>query len=687
MSIKSIFVTSLSTPSTPIPSTPIPSISRHSIFSPLNVAKATLMTTAALLISLASFDVWSQAGGMQGYDKNIKAIEPSSVSYSVGLAGDMAPTISRLILAESQGVRNSKLSPKGKYVAYVSGLTGKLQLWVQPADGGQARQLTFGSGVRNYAWAPSGSHILYSSDNNGNEQESYYLLNVEAFTEKEVLPAVEGGFRVFGGFVDETTILFTSTERNKLDFDLYLTNLKTGETTMIYEGRMGLYISSVSPDGKWAVMKESVGEDSDIVYLFDLQNRSLKTISAPNRRANHTRAGIAWTKDSSGFYFATNAQQEYINLAFYDIDKGIKKLDQVPHDVEQIRLCQDDRYLAYTLNIEGFSQLQVKEIKSGTMLKAGGLPEGILRIDCGVGATQLLVESKSSDDPGSLYLWDFSDTAEVLFEAGLAGVPKNSIVKPKSIRIEARDGVMLQGLLYLPQSKQETPPPALFRVHGGPTSQSRPYFDAMTQYLVNHGIAVFKPNVRGSTGFGHTYVTLDDREKRLDSVRDLVDMHEYLSGKEIIDGKNVAVAGGSYGGYAVNAVLANYPGYFAAGVSLFGVADWVTALEVASPMLKASDIIEYGDIKDPKWLAFYQQYSPIRQAQNINVPVLYSHGVMDPRIDIVETEIMVKTLRNNGIEAPFIRIPDEGHGWNKRENRMFYALEEVKFLKRVLNAQ
>tara|TARA_R110000787_G_scaffold15535_1_gene47930 strand:- start:191 stop:661 length:471 start_codon:yes stop_codon:yes gene_type:complete len=122
-------------------------------------------------------------------------------------------------------------------------------------------------------------------------------------------------------------------------------------------------------------------------------------------------------------------------------------------------------------------------------------------------------------------------------------------------------------------------------------------------------------------------------------------MHTYLAKERIIDGDNVAVTGGSCGGYAVNAALANFPGYFAAGVSRFGGADWVTALQIASPSLKVADIIEYGDISEPNWLSYYQQYSPARQAENINVPVLYSHGVMDPRVDIAETEVMVKTLR------------------------------------------
>ena len=117
-----------------------------------------------------------------------------------------------------------------------------------------------------------------------------------------------------------------------------------------------------------------------------------------------------------------------------------------------------------------------------------------------------------------------------------------------------------------------------------------------------------------------------------------------------------------------------------AGVSLFGVADWVTALEIASPALKAMDKIEYGDIEEDKWREFYTLQSPIRQADRIKVPVLYSHGVMDPRIDIKETETMVKALRSNSIEAPFISIPDEGHGWRKLSNRLFYFRKQVEFI-------
>jgi dipeptidyl aminopeptidase/acylaminoacyl peptidase len=245
----------------------------------------------------------------------------------------------------------------------------------------------------------------------------------------------------------------------------------------------------------------------------------------------------------------------------------------------------------------------------------------------------------------------------------------------------------LQGLLYLPDAasvKGGGKPPVIFDVHGGPTGQATAYFYANAQYYVDRGIAVFMPNVRGSTGFGRTYVTLDDREKRLDSVRDLVDMLAFLKADGRVDADRAAVVGGSYGGYMVNAVAGAYPDAFKAGVSLYGVGDWVTALEIASPGLKASDLVEYGDISEDKWKTFYKQSSPVNTADKITMPMLYSHGVVDPRIDIAETEIMVKTLRKNGIEAEFIRIPDEGHGWRKLKNQLFYGRKEAEFLEKHL---
>lgn len=626
------------------------------------------------------------AGGQSGFDNSIEALVPERQSASVTLAGESPADISRFILAGNQGARNARISPDGSTIAFSWSITGNRQVWLVPSTGGQPKQLTFGNGVSTFRWSPDGHSIFYSADNNGNEQEAYYTISADGLRETEVLPSAQGGFRVFGDYVDNNTITYASTERNKLDFDIYTANLDTQKITRIFEGTFGFFANAVSPNGRYIVISETVGEDSDNLYLFDRETQSMSTVSKPTRRANHTNAGIVWTADNKGFYLSSNLDRDFAALMYYSLSEGFTTKHSSEVDVESVRLCGNaDQFLVWSENHGGYSQIQGIDLRSNESLPIPAMMDGVYQLNCAAQDNSVAITVNSYQTPGNIYHWDLgSGQINAAFTANLAGLASSQLVKPESITMPARDGVQLQGLLYMPKVEKGTKPPVVFRVHGGPTAQSRPRFSASTQYLVGKGIAVFLPNVRGSTGFGHTYVTLDDRENRLDSIRDLVDMLAYLKQDGRVDTERAAVAGGSYGGYAVNAVLANFPGHFKAGVSLYGVADWVTALQVASPALKAADRIEYGDITEQKWLDFYTQQSPIRQADQIDVPVLYSHGVMDPRIDIYETEVMVKTLRKNGIEAPFIRIPDEGHGWRKLSNQLFYYREEAKFLERHL---
>ena len=482
--------------------------------------------------------------------------------------------------------------------------------------------------------------------------------------------------------------MFASTERNGLDFDIYKANLETAETEMLFEGKFGFFAGAISPDGQYVTVTETVGEDSDNLFLLDLSNGDMTSVSKPDPRANHGDGGIAWRPDSSGFYFASNMDREFAAIHFHDVATGETSLViETPRDAGGLELCgAEGGYLAFTENVDGFHTLHVRNLATGEALDTPRLAEGVYGLSCAPGTDRMAIRVNGWRTPGDITVWDMAaNTISRTFKSNLAGLDPDRFIRPESFRITAQDGVELQGLLYLPDEtsrRGDGLPPVLFDVHGGPTGQSVASFNAVIQYHLDRGVAVFDPNVRGSTGFGRTYVTLDDQEKRRDSVRDLIDMANQLRADGRVDMDRAAVKGGSYGGYMVNAVLALYPDTFSAGVSLFGVADWVTALEIASPALKASDRMEYGDIREQKWIDYYTENSPIRLADRIKVPVLYSHGVQDPRIDIYETEIMVKTLRANGIDTPYIRIEDEGHGWRKESNRLFYFREEAAFLEK-----
>ncbi len=651
-----------------------------------------LLTTAAVLLTLPHLALAEEAeetfGGAKGADLSIEAMEPDNSPVQIGRAGDYPPDIARYLLATGAGAAN--LSPDGETIAFSWDVSGQPELWVMPASGGQPKQITFRTGVFAPVWTPDGSSLFFSADRDGNEQPGYFALTPDGKTETAVLPAARGDFRIFGDFASDGSFVYASTARGAGVFDIYRGTLD-GESELIVESELGLAARSISPDGKHALVTSIVGEDADNLYLLDLATKEMTTISAPpvEDRASHALGGFEWMPDSSGFLFSTNRGQEYGALSLYDIGtKQIRQLFEPEADIENIELCgTDGDIVAFTHNRDGFDELDIRNSNDGTKRTVPELPEGRYALDCEGDVSKLMVRINGWQTPGEIWMVDpVAGTAEKVFASNLAGLDPDRLVRPQVVRYPASDGVMLQGLLYLPEGAGTggEAPPVLFSVHGGPTAQSAATFDAIAQYHVARGVAVFESNVRGSTGFGRTYAMLDDREKRLDSVRDLVDLKQALGDEGLIDPDRAAVMGGSYGGYMVNAVLAEYPDSFAAGISLFGVADWVTALEIASPSLKASDRIEYGDITEPKWREFYQVNSPIRKADQIKVPVLYSHGVMDPRIDIYETEVMVKTLRENGVEAPFVRIPDEGHGWRKLSNQLFYYRKQAEFIEEQL---
>ena len=602
----------------------------------------------------------------------------------------------------ANGALSAQISPDGAFVAMMSGKSGERQIYVSPSDGSNWEQITDGSGVTFFDVLPSGD-ILYGSDNNGDERENYFLWNAESKAAKLILPATEKGFRSYGA-VDYRgqRIAYASTERNGLDFDIYVMDLESGKTQQVYEGEYGNFVETFVPGTNSLIISESVGEDSDKLFVLNMETGKRRVLSDPTPRANHTNAGII-VREKGLTIVASNKGAEFksIRLLWADpkFDNDERTVLEIEGaDIESLSACR-----LITVNRDGFSELMLWSVFSTLPPRPiEGLPDGVYSVDCERG--KAVIRVSGPDTPGDIYFLDISQLrtsnlskAEALeiplampkriYTSNYGELDKSSLITPDSIRMPARDGVEVQGLLYMPESERETKPPVVFLVHGGPTAQARPSYNATVQYLLSRGIAVFQTNVRGSTGFGRTYTTLDDREKRLDSIRDLVDMLESDELAAKVDTDRAAVVGGSYGGYAVNAVLSEYPDAFVAGVSLYGVADWVTALEIASPALKASDLIEYGDISDPKWRKFYTKQSPIRNADKIKVPVLFSHGAMDPRIDIAETEVMVRALRANGIDAPYIRYPDEGHGWRKLDNQLTYQRRQAEFLEEVLGVK
>lgn len=638
-----------------------------------SVSRLGFLLTMCLMLGLsASAEPWPHEADI-----------PKPRAVSPGLAGEMPADIVRFLM--TRGIGAFDLSPDGSTLAFSMSVTGKPQLWTVSAEGGWPQQMTFGAAVTFFRWLPDGSGLLYAADREGNEKEAYWLISKNGRQERQML-GYSDAFRAFGDFSgDGAKIVYSSTARNGTDFDVYLAEIATGQETLVREGRFGLYASAVSPDGERVLLSETRGEDGADLLLMRLSDGETETLFAPEIPSWY--GNFHWQKDGKGFWLITDHEREFRALAHYDLGTHSLHMIETPdHDVDDLALAGDGRYLLWTTNEGGWSRLHGRDLVTMKALELPALPRGVYSLDGADRAARVALRINGPADPGSVLVIDLSDgRARLAAPSTLAGLDPEEMVVPEAVDFPARDGVMLHGLLYLPKVMTAgARPPVVIDIHGGPTAQARPGFQAVPQYLVGRGIAVLDVNVRGSTGYGKHYARLDNMRKRPDAVRDLVDALAWLAADGRVDAGRAAAMGGSYGGYMVNAVLGSYPDAFRAGVSFVGVSDWVRALEEASPALKASDRLEYGDITDPEDRAFFAELSPIARADRIRVPMLVEHGANDPRDPVSESDRLVLAVRANGVPVEYLRFPDEGHSVRKLENRVELYRRVAAFLERHL---
>lgn len=637
----------------------------------------TLSTISWLAVASA------QDGDAWGYPEDIPEVAPASV----GLAGSEPANVARFFKVLGQG--GGQVSPDGETVIFSNSSSGNRQVYAVPADGGQARQLTFGTGGSGYRFAPDG-RILIQADTDGDERLGFTLLSVDGRDETRLLKASDA-FNSFGDFdEDMSRIVYSTTGRNGRDFDVYVAPIGSGEPEEVFRGELGFYVQDFRPGTDQVIVRETRGSEGGIVHLLDVGTGELKTLFDPEEISGF--GDFTFSADGDTLFMLTDLNREFSAIAEVDmaaIDTGTSPQEALEmihghddRDVENVELVAD-RYLVFSENENGYSKLGAIDLnRGGREVELPELPPGIYGLSASEDAAKVAVTIRGPQSPGTVGLIDMTGrrpTFEVLQGPIDAGLPVETFQAPRSVRFDARDGVELQALVYDAQGA-EGDAPVVITVHGGPAAQARPSFDPLAEYLTSRGIAVVDLNFRGSTGFGKTFESLDDKRNRTKSVDDVADAVAWIQETEGLDGDRVAVMGGSYGGYLVNAVTGDYPDLFKAGVSLVGVSDWVRALEEASPGLKAADILEYGDIDDPEDRAFHASISPINNVDKIQAAMLFSHGANDPRDPVTESDRMVKALRDRGVEVTYLRWPDEGHSVRKLNNRVHLYQEIAAFL-------
>jgi dipeptidyl aminopeptidase/acylaminoacyl peptidase len=348
-------------------------------------------------------------------------------------------------------------------------------------------------------------------------------------------------------------------------------------------------------------------------------------------------------------------------------------------DTDATEMSADGRLLAYTLNREGFSELYVRKLTDAgggddkdtlVALPGKGVAGGL---DFSRDGRKLAFSFAGARFNSDVWLYDLKTRKlEQVTRASRAGIPQESFVEPELIRYKTFDGRDIPAWYYKPQNARAGDAnralPVIISVHGGPEGQERPAFNPTYQYFLARGYAVLAPNVRGSTGYGKAYMALDDVEKRMDSVADANAGAEWLVATGWADPRRIAAMGQSYGGFMVLACLCTAPDLWAAGVDVYGIANFVSFMENTHPSRRRHRAAEYGSLEQHRDVL--ERISPINQVDRIKAPVLAIHGEKDMRVPISETEQIVAALTSRGVPTELIRLPDEGHGLVKLPNRL-----------------
>jgi dipeptidyl aminopeptidase/acylaminoacyl peptidase len=597
--------------------------------------------------------------------------------------GEGVYSVAQYLDIQSSG--SGRLSPDGKDLLYTSNATGTSQIYKLNLETNEVTPMThFEDSVGLIDWAPDGSGFLFGKSSGGNERTQLYWMSSDS---KEVIDLSQNPDAIhgFGDWSpDGSKIAFRSNRRNPAFFDIYIQDLKTKEITLVYQSDETNSAESWSPDGKFLVLSVASGSANNDLYLLNLETKETKHLT-PHEGLALYEAG-PWTLDNQGFFVISDQEREFLNLAYFDLTESkLSFIEDYEWDLEGVQLSYDGRILETLANVDGYHVLRLWSWPEREQLITPNLPAGLLSsVRFSRDSKKLTFTFSGSTIASEVWIYDL-ETQDVrqLTKSNLAGIDPKSFVEPELITYATFDGRMIPALFYLPQgAKQDGTLPVIIDIHGGPEGQSRPSFSRLNQFFLNHGYAILRPNVRGSTGYGKTFSHLDDVQLREDSVKDIAHAVEWLKQSGYINSKKIVAMGGSYGGYMTLACLTLYPDLFAAGVDTVGIANFVTFLERTGAYRRKLRESEYGSLEKDK--EFLNSISPIHKVDRIQAPLFVIHGANDPRVPISEAEQIVAAIKTRNGIVEYMRFEDEGHGLAKRENQIKAYTRVVEFLDRYL---
>lgn len=621
----------------------------------------------------------------------IASVSVSATSLATGknlLVEDNEVELSVARMAKVGFASSPSFSPDGSRIAFVTNISGLPQVWTMPTAGGYPSLVTsFEDPVGFVTWSPDGQWLAFNLAPGGGFNEQIYLVRPDGTGLRRLTDGGKENNFLDGWSPDGRFIAFSSNRRDPSATDSYLIEVATGQSRMVAQNRGIGSIADVSRDGKYAIVDRLVNRGDNNLYLVSLSD-SKETLLTPHDGPGDF-SGIRFSPDGRTLYLISNKDRDLTAFARVRLDR-----DGRPGPIEVLSARYDGELaggamneqgtlVALLWNIAGRSELHFYDTVSGKIIPGPKLPSEIAgALEFSDDGRKLAMAVSGSSSPADVWVLDLSSKRFTqLTQSPHAGIDLSKLVRPELVRYKAHDGLELSGWLYRPGGMKQ-PGPIVLSFHGGPEGQERPGFNSMYQALLSRGIAVFAPNVRGSSGFGKRFVNLDNGALRENGVKDIKATVDYVVSAGVADPKRVGIVGGSYGGYMVMAGLTEYPEMFAAGANLFGVVNFETFFKNTQPWMAAISKIEYGD--PDKEAEMLRRLSPLTRIDRVKAPTIVLHGANDTNVPVIEAEQVVENLKKRNIPVEYVLFPDEGHGWRKTPNRIRSSVAIVKFFEKHL---
>jgi len=561
--------------------------------------------------------------------------------------------------------------------------------------GGARTQLTFfPDRVLGASYAPKGGEFfVFGKDTGGNEFTQLYRYDLAT---GDVSLLTDGRRSQNGGGRWSNAgdrIAYGTTARNGKDRDIHVMDPrdpKSDRVVLETEGG-GWAALAWSPDDRQLLIGESISANESYRWLVDLASGEKRLLTPTGGGEKVHYGGGVFARDGKSVYVSTDKGSEFHRLARVDLATGGHDFlsTHIDWDVDDFKLSPDGTTIAFATNEDGVDVLRLLDTATGKERPVPrlGLGLGVMGgLEWHQNGRDLAFGYSSARSPADVYSLDVtSGKVDRWTESEMGGLDAARFSEPELVRWKTFDGRTISGFLYKPPARFAGRRPVLINIHGGPEGQSRPSFLGRSNYYINElGLAVIYPNVRGSTGYGKTFLKLDNEMLREDSVKDIGALLDWIPSRSDLDPERVMVTGGSYGGYMTLAVATHYDDRVRCALDVVGVSNFISFMERTEAYRRDLRRVEYGDERNPKIRAFFERIAPLNNAAKITKPLFVVAGKNDPRVPVQESEQMVATVRKNGTPVWWLMAQDEGHGFAKKKNQDYQFYATVMFIKEYL---